>query len=172
MLSILIATGISVRPGPLSGQNQKKCVCVCRPRHAYTFTTIFHFYIYLCKMKTMSSHQYFSFQSNFPFTPLSVKPGSHYPYILTIWSVPLVYHQLATSTATPPPCGHAPVLAQALTAHAEPPLLSLLTLWPALGNDSSPKLQTRVLRCPTPWLRDWIVQEGEGLNWLLNKGFH
>lgn len=72
MLSILIATGMSARPGPLSGQNQKVCVCVCRPRHAYTFTTIFHFYIYLCKMKTMSSHQYFSFQSNSPFTPLRV----------------------------------------------------------------------------------------------------
>ena len=170
MLSILIATGMSVRPGPLSGQNQKICVCVCRPRHAYTFTTIFQFCTYLCKMKTMSSHQYFSFQSNFPFTPLGVWN------LAPIIRIYLLFDQSPLHTTNLPPplplLPHVDTPLSLLTAHVEPPLLSLLRLWPALGNDSSPKLQTRALLCPTPWLQDWIVQEGEGLNWLLNKGFH
>lgn len=113
-----------------------------------------YFYIFVSvfiQLKTMSSHQYFQFQSNIPgfvlvfslsviVTPFSDndKPHSHYPYIWTYLTHPSVCDQPPT-TATlflcscHPHSSSAPVLPAKLPSYAEI-FLTFLKLWyPALS---------------------------------------
>ena len=112
---------------PSQRTEPEKSVCFCRPRHTHTFTTTFHFYVHLCKLKTMSSHQSCSILIQFSF---------HSPENLNLASIILIHLLFDRSPCIQPiclfHCRSSPVLAQALTAHAEPALLSLLRLWAAL----------------------------------------
>lgn len=158
----------------------------CMHLPIYTYIYIYnhtYFHIYPCKLQTMSSHQYLSFQSNT--TGLILVSSLSLPRQCETWLPlplrtylinPSTYNQSAISTATPwnhrhhhrymvtpPSCGGSACPCWAT-------LLSLCRLWPTLGNHSS---------CPAPIPADThlirphssaegrIVEE-EGLNWILS----
>lgn len=165
VLNMLIASGMSVCPGSLGRQSQKNLSAFA---DLDMHTRLWPHFI---SMSTYVNWEPWVHTSPFHSNPISLsltwksEPGFHYPSMFTTWSIPL-----HTTNLPPPllllPCpgsgsycprwARPPQLAQALSCPGKcphscghPPLLWL-----------------------TPCLQDLIVQEGEGLNWLLNKGFH
>lgn len=162
---MLIISGMSVCPGSVSGQSQRNWSAFAE---LDMHTRLRPHFI---SMSTYVNWKPWVHTSPFHSNPTSLslpwesEPGFHYPSVFIIWSIPL--HK--TNLPLPPPllpcrgagsccpCWARPLqLAQALSCPGKRP-----------HNCGHPPSLW-----PIPWLRDLIVQEGEGLNWLLNKGFH